>query len=108
MGTENLGASFTILLLIIASVVGTGIGTLVSWLLMRDRRSFLLTLLSSALSLISAVIVDLTIGFLIAQELQSLRGGGDIWGVMALSVAVLAAGPTGAILGVLGIYSAPR
>ena len=60
------------------------------------------------LSFAFAVIVDGVIGFFIAWELQSLHGGGDIGGMIALSVAVLVAGPTGAVFGVLSLCGEPR
>jgi len=92
-------------LVVVASVVGAGVGTLISRGVMRRRKSLGQRIISAALSLPLAIIAAFVVGLLVIMVEETVAPPAepsDRGGSMALGIAVCVGGPTGLVFGFTG------
>jgi hypothetical protein len=100
-GVQNMAVPLDLVLVAVASVVGAGVGTQISPLVMPGRRSLGKRLISAVVSLVLAVIAAFVVGAGVAHLMHPGMHS-DLGGFMAAVTAVAVAGPTGLVFGFTG------
>jgi hypothetical protein len=93
------------LLVVVASVVGAGVGTLISRGVMRRRKSLGQRIISAVLSLPLAIIAAFVVGLLVVMVEATVAPPAepsDVGGSLALGIAVCVGGPTALVFGFTG------
>ena len=102
---RGLEVPFTSLQIVAASVVGAGVGTLISRRVMRRRQSLMRRILSAVVSLVLATIADFVAGIVV---MFVTRVSGCAAGDILLGLAIPVAGLTGSVFGFSGGASEKR
>ena len=92
-------------LVVVASIVGAGVGTLISRGVMRRQKSLGQRIIPAALSLPLAIIAAFVVGLLVVMVEETVAPPAepsDVGGSRALGIAVCVGGPTGLVFGFTG------